>query len=150
DISELDEETQTLIDQLIHKRLVIRTGTTYNIYWDIFRDYLVTDEIPVIGESYLIRQSGNTCLDAFLIFKKGKELHLLEIIDSYPKDISEKAILNILLELRSLGLIKKQKGADVFMLTDKVVDVSKDFFKKYITQKFENYTPYMHSTLPIF
>lgn len=143
DISELDNETQKLVDKLIHMRLVIRTGTTYNIYWDIFRDYIVTKEIPVLGESYLIRQSGNTCLDTFLIFRKGRKLALNTIIDSYPKQISEKAILNILLELRSLGLLKKQKGNDIFEVTDKVTEVSKEFFQKYITQKFENYTPYI-------
>lgn len=143
DISELDNETQKLVDRLIHMRLVIRTGTTYNIYWDIFRDYIVTKEIPVLGESYLIRQSGNTCLDTFLIFKKASKLPLKTIIDSYPKQISEKAILNILLELRSLGLLRKQKGIDIFELTDKVSEVSKKFFQDYISQKFENYTPYL-------
>ena len=143
DISELDDQTQTLIDQLIHMRLVIRTGTTYNIYWDIFRDYIVTNEIPVLGESYLIRQSGNTCLDTFLIFKQARLLPLNDLIGSYPKQISEKAILNILLELRSLGLVRKLKGIDVFEVTEKVTSVSKEFFQSYITQKFENYTPYI-------
>lgn len=143
DISELDNETQKLVDRLIHMRLVIRTGTTYNIYWDIFRDYIVTKEIPVLGESYLIRQSGNTCLDAFLIFKNARKLPLNTLIDSYPKQISEKAISNILLELRSLGLLKKQKGIDIFEVTDRVTEVSKEFFQNYITQKFENYTPYI-------
>lgn len=143
DISELDSETQKLADRLIHMRLVIRTGTTYNIYWDIFRDYIVTKEIPVLGESYLIRQSGNTCLDAFLIFRKKRRLPLSTLIESYPKNISEKAISNILLELRSLGLLRKQKGIDIFEVTNKVNDVSKEFFGNYITQKFENYTPYI-------
>ena len=143
DISELDNETQKLVDKLIHMRLVIRTGTTYNIYWDIFRDYIVTKEIPVLGESYLIRQSGNTCLDAFLIFKNDRKLPINTLIDYYPKQISEKAISNILLELRSLGLLKKQKGIDIYEVTDKVTEVSKEFFQNYITQKFENYTPYI-------
>lgn len=143
DISELDDQTQTLIDQLIHMRLVIRTGTTYNIYWDIFRDYIVTYEIPVLGESYLIRQSGNTCLDTFLIFEKAKILSLNDLIESYPKKISEKAISNILLELRSLGLVRKQKGIEIFEVTEKVTSVSKEFFQSYITEKFENYTPYI-------
>jgi len=143
DISELDGDTQSLVDKLIHMRLVIRTGTTYNIYWDIFRDYIVTNEIPVLGESYLIRQSSYTCLDAFLIFQKSRTLPLDILIDSYPKKISEKAILNILLELRSFGLIRKLKGKDEFEITERVTSVSKEFFESFITQKFENYTPYI-------
>ena len=48
-----------VIDSLLHKRLIIRSGANYNIYWDIYRDYLVTNEIPTIGESYLLRQGVN-------------------------------------------------------------------------------------------
>ncbi len=143
DISETDEETQELLNQLVNKRLVIRTGTTYNIYWDIFRDYIVTGEIPVLGESYLIRASGNTCLDAFLTFNNEKKLSIENIIKNYSKVISEKAILNILLELRSIGLIRKIKGENTFEITEKVTSVNKDFFEEYITKKFQNYTPYL-------
>src|SRR5690606_39555975 len=45
-------ESET-ISSLLHKRLIIRSGANYNIYWDIYRDYLVTGNIPIIGESYL-------------------------------------------------------------------------------------------------
>ncbi len=52
-------ESETIMS-LLHKRLIIRSGANYNIYWDIYRDYLVTGVIPVIGESY--------CLGNHLIF----------------------------------------------------------------------------------
>ena len=43
DATEIDEVLENcVLTELINKRLVIKTGTKYNIYWDIFRDYLIT------------------------------------------------------------------------------------------------------------
>ena len=89
DITESDKISQKILDNLIHERLIIRTGSVYNIYWDIFRDYLVTKEIPVVGESYLLRQSGNTCLEVFLSFEKRKKFTIQDLIEKYPSKISE-------------------------------------------------------------
>lgn len=141
EISELDKIDQPILDSLIHQRLIIRTGSTYNIYWDIFRDYIVTNEIPVIGESYILRQSGNTCLETFFMFDKNKTATIEELIKQYSSDISEKSMLNVLLELRSLGLIKKHKGKDIYELSQKVVRVDKDFFSSFMHNKFQSYTP---------
>lgn len=141
EITESDKISQEILDNLIHKRLIIRTGSVYNIYWDIFRDYLVTKKIPVIGESYLLRQSGNTCLEVFLSFEKKKKFTIQDLIDKYPSKISEPSLFNVLIELRSLGLVRKIKGIDSFELTNKVEEVTEGFFSKYISQKFEVYTP---------
>lgn len=142
DISELDETTQDPLSQLVHKRLVIKTGTKYNIYWDIFRDYLVTGDIPVIGESYLIRQSPNACLDLLLIFKDKRFKSVDELISNYPTPITKKTLGNILFDLRSIGLIKRKEGEDIFELSNSNFEVSKEEFSNYVTVKFQNYTPY--------
>ncbi|MCU0434332.1 MAG: restriction endonuclease [Bacteroidia bacterium] len=141
EISEFDKISQETIDVLINKRLIIRTGSTYNIYWDIFRDYVVTKKMPIIGESYILRQSGRGCLNAFLAFNNGRSLSISDIAGSFPYEIADKSLFNILLELRSIGLIRKLKGQDVFELTNKTREVTESFFKEYITEKFKNYTP---------
>lgn len=38
---------------LINKRLVVRSGDRLNIYWDIFKDYLLTGNIPVVPFNYI-------------------------------------------------------------------------------------------------
>lgn len=142
EISEYETIDQNIVNSLIHSRLIIRTGSSYNIYWDIFRDYIVTKEIPVIGESYLLRNSGKACLDCFLTFNLNHKQTLTELCNAYPNDISENSMGNILIELRSIGLVKKTTGKDEYMLTPKVSKVSDDFFKNYISKKLSNYTPY--------
>ncbi|TYQ15215.1 UNVERIFIED_CONTAM: putative endonuclease distantly related to archaeal Holliday junction resolvase [Acetivibrio alkalicellulosi] len=142
DATEIDEYVDNqVLTALIYKRLVIQSGPKYNIYWDIFRDYLVTDEIPLIGESYILRQSPNTCLQLFLAFSNKERLTVQELSSIYSKPISEKSIDNILRELINFGLISKE-GESLKVNCSKS-EVSKEYFIRYLQTKFERYTPFL-------
>jgi len=52
-----------VLDSLIHKRLVIRVANKYDIYWDIFKDYLNTEAVPV-EESFILRSPVGSVLAA--------------------------------------------------------------------------------------
>jgi len=143
EVSEVGESIESkTIDSLLHKRLIIRSGTNYNIYWDIFRDYLVTNIIPPIGESYLLRQGVNRCLEVFLLFR---DTNIKETLDTlhlkHPKKIGLTTLENILIELRNFGLI--QKNDEFYSISKSNVEISNDGFVTFITQKFQNYTPYL-------
>ncbi|WP_343741462.1 restriction endonuclease [Herbaspirillum huttiense] len=43
------------VKKLINKRLVIRNATKLILYWDIFRDYVLTEKVPFIPVRYLPR-----------------------------------------------------------------------------------------------
>lgn len=129
-----------IISSLLHKRLIIRSGAIYNIYWDIYRDYLVTGEIPIIGESYLLRQGVNLCLEVFLLFEKDIIESISSLAEKHPKGISQDTLNNILIELRNIGLINKN-GENYY--TEKDIEISKDGFVEFISTKFSNYTPYI-------
>ncbi|MGM0944341.1 MAG: restriction endonuclease [Bacteroidota bacterium] len=131
-------ESQT-IASLLHKRLIIRSGANYNIYWDIYRDYLVTGTIPIIGESYLLRQGVNLCLEVFLLFENQKPETLESLLQKHPKGIGSETLYNILIELRNLGII--QKNEENYSLNKDVVNTKQGFID-FITAKFVNYTPY--------
>lgn len=54
DWSEIIEIAGTsVLNNLIHKRLVIKSGDRLNIYWDIFKDYLLTGKVPVVPFNYI-------------------------------------------------------------------------------------------------
>lgn len=128
------------ITSLLHKRLIIRSGANYNIYWDIYRDYLVTDEIPIIGESYLLRQGVNLCLEVFLLFEKFSKESNDSLLLKHSKDIGLETLNNILIELRNLGIVQKEN--ELYFISNNI-EISKDGFIDYITIKFQNYTPYL-------
>ncbi len=129
-----------IISSLLHKRLIIRSGAIYNIYWDIYRDYLVTGEIPIIGESYLLRQGVNLCLEVFLLFENDKIESISSLTEKHPKGISQDTLNNILIELRNIGLINKNEEN---YYAEKDIEISKEGFVEFISTKFSNYTPYI-------
>lgn len=133
-------ETDT-IASLLHKRLIIRSGANYNIYWDIYRDYLVTGNIPIIGESYLLRQGVNLCLEVFLLFATNTPETMDSLLQKHPKGITAETLYNILIELRNLGFI--QKTGDVYIVNNGI-QKSRQGFIDFITTRFLNYTPYIN------
>lgn len=139
DVTELDEVVDSnVVQQLIHKRYVIKSGTRYNIYWDIFRDFLVLNEIPPIGETYLIRQPVNSVSEAFNTFANKSSLTLDEFIDLIPNSVAEGAALNLLRELRTVGLISYKDG--FYYLKDQDFDVNEETFRDYMHDKLNKHS----------
>ncbi|MBD2628169.1 nSTAND1 domain-containing NTPase [Trichormus variabilis] len=139
DITELDEVVESnIVQQLIHKRYVIKSGTKYNIYWDIFRDFLVLNEIPPIGETYLIRQPVNSVFEAFNTFFGNSNLTLNEFISLIPNSVAEGAALNLLRELRSVGLISYKNG--YYYLKNDDMEVNEYSFKDYMYDKLSKHS----------
>jgi len=142
DATEVDEKiNEPVITALVNNRLVVKSGTKYNVYWDIFRDYLVTMKVPPIGESYILRQYVGVCFDVYKLFKNQKKLNLNQLKELYPRQAKIQTLDNILRELRSVGLIRKV--GDYFQIGQPEIAVTEDNFKKYISEKFETYTPYL-------
>ena len=49
----LNDFGQEVLGGLQDKRLIVRSGTRLNLYWDIFREYVLTQTVPSIPFSYL-------------------------------------------------------------------------------------------------
>ena len=61
-IQELGEEFEPDITQsLVNHRLLVRIGSKYDVYWDIFRDYLNSGYVPV-QENYILRTTVGSVL----------------------------------------------------------------------------------------
>ncbi len=53
-----------VIAMLLDKRLVVRSGAKLSVYWDIFRDFLLTGRIPYIPTTYVPQANIGTYLSA--------------------------------------------------------------------------------------
>jgi hypothetical protein len=107
DVAEIDEKIGAAeIHALLNKRLIVRSGARYNVYWDIFRDFLVENKVPTLGESFLLRQFPTPCIATLDLLLRHNPATLAEILGLSP-GLTEGTALNRLRELRYLGAVTK-------------------------------------------
>jgi len=131
DVAEIDDKIQeSEIHSLLHKRLIVRSGGKYNVYWDIFRDFLVEERVPSLGESFLLRQYPEPCIRTLQFLLSNAPCSIEDIIAGVSKTASlkEGTALNQVRELRHLGVVVKVH--DHFRLRPNIQSMSN--FREYI------------------
>lgn len=61
-----------VVNQLLDKRLIIRSGTRLSIYWDIFKDYLLTERVPYIPVTYVPQTPFSAFANGFRLLLRSK------------------------------------------------------------------------------
>lgn len=99
----IDKFGNNIVKNIEDNRLIIRAGINYILYWDIFREYILEDKLPIIPVTYRPRYRINTVLDTFniIIQQKTKEIALPEL----KKLSKSKDINSIILDLKNFDLI---------------------------------------------
>lgn len=114
-IQELGEEFETeVIQSLVNRRLLVRIGSKYDVYWDIFRDYLNTGRVPV-QENYILRMQVGSVVRATKLLSEASG----ELLDSELKkriNLSQKTLYNILRDMRLLGVVKVDNNYITLMI----------------------------------
>lgn len=59
-----------IVQNLTDKRLIIRSGARLSLYWDIFRDYVLTGKVPYIPTTYVPQANIGTYLSALRAINK--------------------------------------------------------------------------------
>ena len=109
---ELGEEFRSeVVQSLIDRRLIVRIGVKYDIYWDIFRDYLNAGRVPV-QENYILRMQVGTILKATQILAEASgSLSTTEFQKQFGlADQSLQSFYNIARDMRLLGVSKVEDG----------------------------------------
>jgi len=97
-----DEFNPDVLQSLIDRRLIVKVGSKYDIYWDIFRDYLNTKRLPV-EEVYLLRSQVGSVMKALLILRNNPEG--INVADFKTEaGLSDGAFFNVTRDLRLLQL----------------------------------------------
>lgn len=134
DVSEVDDRVdEAVLNRLLSKRLIIRTGGKYTVYWDIFRDHIVEEKPPRLDESFLLRQYPNPCVEVLKILISSQFTSVEQLCDTLH--VSEGTALNLLRELRNFGAITKSGSG--FAVRDGIL--SEDDFKEYIGGRLQNH-----------
>lgn len=134
-VSELGEEFKhEVVQSLVHLRLVVRIGHKYDVYWDIFRDYLNSGLVPV-QENYLLRVEVGSVLKAI---KQLTEANDVLTIPEFQKraGLSEKSFYNIIHDMRLVGLANIDGDRVRLQVSfPKELEALEDSFRSYLRDK---------------
>lgn len=95
-----------VVNSLVHKRLLIKSGSRLNIYWDIFKDYLLTGAIPVIPFNYIPTSDFSS------MYKVASRLNTESFTEStdiaIKSSLNERTIWNIGADLVMFGIAERK------------------------------------------
>lgn len=101
DLSEL--VAADLLQSLVNRRLVVRVGDSLDVYWDIFRDFLLTGKVA-IQETYILRLSPTST--SKLLRLLVEEQAALDVTDAAHRlGTSAAVVFNAARELRQVGVL---------------------------------------------
>jgi len=96
------------LNALIHRRLVVRSGDRLNIYWDIFREYILTNRVPIIPLRYL---PSTDFTSVQKLVSKLTHDHPVSIQDLVKMSgLSEGTVQNIGSDIDMFGIITRESG----------------------------------------
>lgn len=92
---------------LLDKRLIVRSGDRLNPYWDIFRDYLRTNQAPNVPISFLPGTEVRTLVRAALAtMTRPSGVTILDL--SSLLSISSSSVTNVVRDLHMFALAEKK------------------------------------------
>lgn len=95
-----------VLNNLVNKRLVIKSGDRLNVYWDIFKDYLLTGNVPVVPFNYIPTSDFTSMLKVFETLNNKTYTSAEEIADK--TSLKERTVWNIGADLVMLGLTERK------------------------------------------
>ena len=99
----------SVLNSLVHKRLVIKSGDRLNVYWDIFKDYLLTGSVPVVPFNYIPTSDLSSMLKVSMVLKPDIFVEASGIADKTA--LKEKTVWNIGADLVMFG-VAERNGVD--------------------------------------
>ncbi|OQR37151.1 hypothetical protein BWR15_03955 [Pseudomonas sp. T] len=122
-----------IVSRLINKRLVIRSGTKLTIYWDIFRDYILTEKIPYIPVTYVPQSHFNRYFNA-LAFMLGKPELSYSDLGAYM-NMATGATDNLVRDLANVGHVeayrKESRIVPVFNDEQHAIQIAFSFWRSH-------------------
>lgn len=104
---EFDEDPllPKILDKLTRNRLIRLSGSTYDTYNDVFKEYLIYKKLPQFRQAFIYRISPSTVISTFhkLITKKKFTVEEMETDFLLPTG----SAFNQIRELRALSLIRR-------------------------------------------
>lgn len=90
-----------VIRSLMNRRLVVKTSTRLNLYWDIFRDYVISGKVPEIPVSYIPQANTIIYAKALKFISEHRELTYSQLEQELA--LSEGSVDNLVRDMQNVG-----------------------------------------------
>lgn len=105
-VTEVEEHfSSEIANFLLSKRLLVRSGLNYVIYWDIFRDYLVEGRAPQIPWTRTFQRDPNSAVQAVKCVSQEQPISAKRIADLLGG--SERGWVNVMSDLVALQIVDR-------------------------------------------
>ncbi len=95
-----------MLDKFTQVRILRLTGTTYDTYNDVFKEYLVYQKLPEFRHQHIYRQHPNSIINFFIKIVNKNKFTIEQLSRSLKT--SQNSLANYIKECRNLGLLKKE------------------------------------------
>ncbi|HGM6995352.1 restriction endonuclease [Serratia ureilytica] len=122
--------SDTVLD-LISDRMLIKTGEKLSVYWDVFRDYLKGNDLPVIPWSYMPSTSPKTISFILSVVNEHKSISIDDI--QTKLNYSRGTLINVITDLQYFVLVDRNPGGDILCRQSikNVPEFLRDHFKSH-------------------
>lgn len=124
-----------VVQSLINKRLLIRRASKLILYWDIFRDYVLSKTIPPIVLNYIPQQQFTTIMKVIKVLLKTPSISIDNL--SIATGLNKSTIDNMLIDMVIFGIAQRSNEEITLIVnTEKGISESLyEFFKNHIIYK---------------
>lgn len=126
-----------VVTRLMNKRLIIRSGPRLSIYWDIFRDYVLTEKIPSIPINYIPQANFTNYVSALRLVLRSRTSSYDAIANELG--VSKGTADNIVRDLVMIGhaeaIRKSETVTAVHATEDEAAQILLAFFKSHIVYR---------------
>ncbi len=104
-----------IVDALINRRLVVKSGTTLSLYWDIFRDYLISNKTPFVPFTYFPICSTKKLVQSIRVMSLHNEMTYSDLKKGLG--VSAGTVDNFIRDFATFGLVDVDRTAQRFSVT---------------------------------
>ena len=94
------------VNALVSKRLLVRSGDRLNVYWDIFRDYLLTGNVPIVPFNYVPTSDIKAMLKVAHVLDQAAYKTSLDL--ALSAGLRERTVWNIGADLVLFGVAERK------------------------------------------
>jgi hypothetical protein len=100
-----DRNLPLILEKLTYHRLFRLSGTTYDTYNDVFKEYLVYKKLPDYKWSFLYKLGPPSVMKPFVVLSELARFSTEQVVDQLQ--MARGSAFNLVRELRNLGLIDR-------------------------------------------